>query len=135
MALFTQRRGTHVLGSSGHLALELIRPERLSQLFPGGSDELRVADDLLYVGLGGVAAHVFFLKHLWQGCALVYARDDVLEDLLLTLAQRGAAPASEQPLPKGSLLAHIDFSPAPSLLASHKLSMILPGFKLGASSE
>jgi hypothetical protein len=57
---------------------QLIRPERLSQLLPGRPDELRAPYDLLYLGAGAVAPNVLFLKHLWQGCALIHAPDDVL---------------------------------------------------------
>ena len=68
----------------GCLEFELVRPERLSEPFPGGLDELGAAHDLLKLGPGGVAAHVLFPEHLLERGVLVYTLDDVLEDLLLT---------------------------------------------------
>jgi hypothetical protein len=92
----------------GCLKLELVRPERVSESFSGGLDELRVAQDLLYLGSGAGAPHVFFLKYLLKGHAGVHAVEDVLEDPLLTLRERGGARATEESLPKGSPLAHLD---------------------------
>jgi hypothetical protein len=46
---------------------ELLRPERLSEVFPGGLDELRSAYDPFDFGLGTVAPHVVFSDHLPQG--------------------------------------------------------------------
>jgi acyl-CoA hydrolase len=92
----------------GCLKLELVRPERVSESFSGGLDELRVAQDLLYLASGAGAPHVFFLKYLLKGHAGVHAVEDVLEDPLLTLRERGGARATEESLPKGSLLAHLD---------------------------
>ena len=76
-----------VLGTWVPLGLELVRPERLPQLFPSRPDELRAPDDL-YLRSGAVAAHVFFLEYILQRHALVCAPDDVLEDLLLALRER-----------------------------------------------
>jgi acyl-CoA hydrolase len=92
----------------GCLKLELVRPERVSESFSGGLDELRVAQDLLYLGPGAGAPHVFFLNYLLEGYARVHAVEDVLEDALLTLRERGGARATEESLPKGSSLAHLD---------------------------
>src|SRR5829696_4492246 len=85
------------------LELELVRAERLSQLLPGGLDELGAGDDPLHLGLGGVAAHVLLL------------------DFLLALRERRASSSAEKPLPEGSLLAHVlSSSPSPPT------TMILP---------
>jgi acyl-CoA hydrolase len=92
----------------GCLKLELVRPERVSESFSGGLDELRVAHDLLYLGSGAGAAHLLFLKYLLKGHPRVHAVEDVLQDALLTLRERGGARAAEESLPKGSSLAHPD---------------------------
>src|ERR687894_686585 len=102
-----------MFGSSGRLELELVRPERFSKAFSGCPDELGAVDDLRYLGLGAVATHVFFLEHLLEGHVLAYAADDVLEDVLLALRERGGSRAAEEPLPKRPALAHVD-SLAPS---------------------
>jgi hypothetical protein len=67
-----------------------------------------MAYDLVDLLLGAVATHVVFLKYLLQGHVLVYAADDVPEDLLLTLGEGGGSRAAQEPLPKGSSLAHLD---------------------------
>jgi hypothetical protein len=92
----------------GCLKLELLRSERLSESFSGGPDELRIAYDLLDLGSGAVATHVVFLEYLLQGHIRAHAFDDVVEDLLLTLGEGGGPRAAEEPLPKGSSLAHLD---------------------------
>ena len=106
-------RSRFMFGGSGRLELELVRPERLSKAFSGCPDELGAVDDLRYLGLGAVATHVFFLEHLLEGHVLAYAADDVLEDVLLALRERGGSRAAEEPLPKRPTLAHVD-SLAPS---------------------
>src|SRR5829696_2138277 len=103
------------------LELELVRAERLSQLLPGGLDELGAGDDPLHLGLGGVAAHVLLLDYLLEGDVLAHPLDGVLEDLLLALRERRASSSAEKPLPEGSLLAHVlSSSPSPPT------TMILP---------
>ena len=106
------------------LKLELLRfSERLSESFSGGRDELRTAYDLLDLGAGAVATHVVFLQYLLQGHILVYAADDVLEDLLLTLGERGGPRTADKPLPKGSALAHLDLSSSFLLLRRCELDL------------
>ena len=56
-------------------------------------DELGGVDDLVYLGLGAVAAYVGFLHYVVQRRALVHAVDDVPEYLLLPL---GADVATEE---------------------------------------
>jgi hypothetical protein len=87
--------------------LELLRSERLSKSFSGCPDELGAPDDPLYLRSRAVATHEFFLEYLLKGHVLLQATDDVLEYALLTLGERGGLRAAEEPLPKGSLLAHI----------------------------
>jgi hypothetical protein len=53
--------------------------------------QLRIADDLVYLVLGAVAAHVPFPKYVGQAGATVDAVDDVMEDLLLPPRARRAA--------------------------------------------
>jgi hypothetical protein len=93
----------------GCLKLELLRPERVSEPFSGGLNELRVAQDLIYLGSGTGATYLLFLKYLLKGHPRVHAVEDVLEDALLTLGERGGARATEESLPKGSSLAHLEF--------------------------
>jgi hypothetical protein len=92
----------------GCLKLELLRSERLAESFSGGPDKLGIAYDLVDLLLGTVATHVVFLEYLLQGHILVYAADDVPEDLLLTLGEGGGSGTAQEPLPKGSSLAHLD---------------------------
>jgi hypothetical protein len=58
--------------------------------------ELGVVDDLVYLALGAVAAHVIFAYDFVQPHVLVHAVDDVLEYLLLALGVAGLA--EEHPL-------------------------------------
>ena len=60
-------------------------------------DELGVFDDLLYLALGAIAAHVIFPYDVVQERAFVRAVDNVPEYLLLTL---GAHVAAEEYLPQ-----------------------------------
>jgi hypothetical protein len=53
--------------------------------------QLGVDENLLYLGLGAVAAHVLLLEHLSEAGSPLQAVDDVLEDLLLSPAS-GPSP-------------------------------------------
>ena len=90
------------------LEFELLRSERLSEVFPGTLDELGAAYDLFDLRLGAVSPYVVFSEYLLEGHILLHAAYDVIGDLLLTRGEGGASRASEEPLPEGSLFAHED---------------------------
>jgi hypothetical protein len=92
----------------GYLELKLLRPERLSEAFPGGLDELGSAYDLFDLGLGAVSSYVVFSEYLLQGHILLHTAEDVIGDLLLTRGEGRASRATEETLPEGSLFAHED---------------------------
>src|SRR3712207_5338058 len=79
------------------LRVQLPRAERLLQVFPCRVDELGVALDLVYLGLGAVALHIRLPEHLVEVGVLVYAVDDVPEDLLLPLGPTRVATKEELP--------------------------------------
>jgi hypothetical protein len=70
-------------------------------------DELGVHDDLVDLDLGAVAAHVGLLEYVVKVSVIVYAVEDVLEDLLLAPSARAVAPAEHDSFPEGSLFGHI----------------------------
>jgi hypothetical protein len=108
------------------LGLELLRAERLPQLLPGGPNELGAPDDLLYLRAGAVAEHVLFLEHLLEGRALVSAADDVAEDLLLALGERGGFPAAQEPLPQRPSLGYVGLAPSSSFFHHQRARCYLP---------
>ena len=89
-----------VLGKVGFLELEVLRSESPSESFPGGPDELRRAYDLIDLGFGAVSPYVVFSEYLLQGHLLLYAAEDVIEDLLLTRGEGGGSCAAEESLPE-----------------------------------
>src|SRR5215210_1693322 len=68
-------------------------------MLPGGVDQLGVVDDLVYFGLGAVALHISLCEHLVEVSVLVYAVDEVPQDLLLPL---GSIRVAEEELPEES---------------------------------
>ena len=77
-----------------------------SDVCPGGMHQLGVDEDLLYLQLGAVAAHVFLLERLSEAGPPLQAVDDVLKDLMLALRLRTFSGATDQRLPERSLLGH-----------------------------
>jgi hypothetical protein len=69
-------------------------------------DELGVHDDLVDLALGAVAAHVGLREDVVKVGVLVYAVDDVLEDLFLALSARAVLPAEHESFQEGSLFGH-----------------------------
>jgi hypothetical protein len=53
-------------------------------MLPARVDEFWVADDSVYLALGAGTVYIGLLEHFAEISALVYAVDDVLEDLILT---------------------------------------------------
>src|SRR5215216_4923708 len=72
--------------------IQLSRTERLLQVLPTGMDEFGVGADLIDLDLGAVALYVSLLEHLVEDCALIYAVDDVAENLLLPLGPTRVTP-------------------------------------------
>src|SRR5215211_5269880 len=60
-------------------------------------DELGVAPDLIDLDLGAVALYVRLLEYLVQFGILIYAVDDVAEDLLLAPGPARVTPKEEPP--------------------------------------
>jgi hypothetical protein len=77
--------------------IQLPRAEHLLQMFPTGMDELGVAPDLIDLNLGAVALYVRLLEYLVEFCVLIYAVDDVAEDLLLPRGPARGTPKEELP--------------------------------------
>ena len=73
------------------------------QVLPAMVDELGIHDDLVDLALGAVAAHVGLLEYVVKVGILIYAVDDVLEDLLLALSARAVLPAEHDSFQEGSL--------------------------------
>src|SRR5215207_7113269 len=64
-------------------------------MLPAGVHELRIALDLVYLGLGAVALHVGLSEHILEVGVLVNAVDDVPEDLFLPLRATRATTEEE----------------------------------------
>src|SRR5215216_7145719 len=106
--LFTGVRGREILRSWLLLEPELLRPESLSEAFPGRLDELRGAHDPFDLGLGSVAPYVVFFEYLPKGHVVLHADDDVIGNLLLARGEGRTSRATEEPLPEGWTFAHED---------------------------
>ena len=76
------------------------------QVLPTMVDELGIHDDLVDLALGAVAAHVGLLEYVVKVGILIYAVDDVLEDLLLALSARAVLPAEHESFHEESLFGH-----------------------------
>ena len=108
LALFTGVRGRRILGSWLLLEPELLRPESLSEPFPGRLEELGGAHDPFDLRLGGVSSYVVFFEYLPKGYVLLHAGDYVIGNLLLARGEGRASHATEEPLPEGWTFAHED---------------------------
>src|SRR5215212_9708115 len=75
-------------------------------MLPTSLDEFWVAPDLIYLLLRAVAPHVRLLEHLVERDILIYAVDDVAEDLLLPFGPARVATKEELPQ-QGVLLGHL----------------------------
>jgi hypothetical protein len=82
-ALAIAVRGRGILRSWLLLGPELLRPESLSEAFPGHLDELGGAHDPFDLRLGGVSPYVVFFEYLPKGYVVLHAGDDVIGNLLL----------------------------------------------------
>jgi hypothetical protein len=60
-------------------------------------DEFGVAPDLIDLDLGAVALHVRLLEYLVEFGVLIYAMDDVAENLLLPPGPARVTPKEEPP--------------------------------------
>jgi hypothetical protein len=60
-------------------------------------DEFGVAPDLIELNLGAVALYVRLLEYLVEFDILIYAMDDVAEDLLLPPGPARVTPKEEPP--------------------------------------
>src|SRR5215208_2551746 len=69
--------------------------ERMLHVLPGCVHELGIALDLVYLGLGAVVLHVGLPEHIMEVGVLIYAVDDVAEDLLLPLGPTRATTKEE----------------------------------------
>src|SRR5215217_3625882 len=96
--------------------IQLPALETLLHVSPGSVYQLGVDEDLLYLGLGAVAAHVLLLEHLSEAGSPLQAVDDVLEDLLLTLRLGSFSRAADQRIPERPLLGHWSRPPPPAPL-------------------
>jgi hypothetical protein len=77
--------------------VQLSRTERLLQVLPTGMDEFGVAPDLIDLDLGAVALYVRLLEYIVEFGVLIYAMDDVAEDLLLPPDPARVTPKEEPP--------------------------------------
>jgi len=66
-------------------------------MLPAGIDQFRVAPDLIDLDLGEVALYVRLLEYLVQFGILIYAVDDVAEDLFLAPGPARVTPKEEPP--------------------------------------
>src|ERR671910_864326 len=108
LPLFSGVRGREILRSWLLLEPELLRPESLSEPFPGRLDERGGAHDPFDLGLGGVSPYVVFFEYLPKGHAVLHAGDYVIGNLLLARGEGRASCAPEEPLPEGWPFAHED---------------------------
>src|SRR5215208_6876712 len=77
--------------------IQLSRTERLLQVLPTGMDQFGVAPDLIDLDLGAVTLYVRLLEYLVEFGVLIYAMDDVAEDLLLPPGPARVTPKEEPP--------------------------------------
>src|SRR5215210_6304767 len=87
--------------------------ESLLHVSSGSVYQLGVDEDLLYLRLGAVAAHVLLLENLSEAGSRLQAVDDVLEDLLLTLRLGSFSRAADQRIPERPFLLGHWYRPPP----------------------
>jgi len=80
--------------------------EHVLQVLPAMVGKLGIDDDLVDLALGAVAAHVGLLEYVVKVGILIYAVDDVPEDLLLALSARVLLPAEHDSVPERWLFGH-----------------------------